>query len=477
MSLKDWGNGGRIWNELAAVREVQLQPRGPKGPQLTAVLFDQSGTRLAKSWELPSTQIDMLVEVALQTPPVLRISGTIEAGGAYTGELTISGITPADVEEYDESTLLEALPDDHSVLVDRMDWLISQVRDPHLSALLAKTIGMEGSLRKGFLTATAAKKNHHAYRGGLLRHSLEVANLALNAAYQFPKLRRDLILTAALLHDIGKLWEMNHAWQQGSYTDAGTMLGHVFLGAERVSVLCRGLRFPEDLRNALTHMILAHHDELTFGSPVRPMFPEAIALAKCDQISAELDAFYQLQRESSPMQRSVWKGDRHYFVGTLPIEETPFSDMALPHDPEERLLRRLLTTHHVGPLSGMVCLPILGVVAAGDGIRSSSQDLDPEMHEVLLPPGGADFLLQVTGDSMIGAGISEGDLLMVRRQETAQLGQIVIAHVAGVGPVVKRLTANASERFLTSENPAYEPIPVDEGVELQGIVVRLERTM
>jgi 3'-5' exoribonuclease len=477
MGVKDWGRKGRIWGELVAVRDVQLQPRGPKGPQLTAVVFDTTGARTAKSWDLPASQVKLIITTAAQVPPVLRVSGTIEASGMYAGELTLCDVTPADPGEYDEANFLEALPDDHPVLVERLDQLIAQVRDPYLSALLAKTIGLAGSLRAAYLTGTAAKKNHHTYRGGLLQHSLEVAELALHTAYRFPKLRRDLILTAALLHDVGKLWEMDHDWQRGNYTDAGTMLGHIFLGAERIGALSRGLRFPEDLRLALMHTMLAHHDELTFGSPVCPMLPEAITLAKCDQISAELAAFFQSQNDATPAQRAVWKGDRPFFIGALDLGAALAPSDPLPDDPEERLMHRLSAAEDLIPMFGTTRLPILGIVAAGDGIRSSEEQPDPEEREVLLPPGGASFLLRVTGDSMIGAGIVEGDLLLVRRQETARVGQIVVAYVPGSGPVVKRLTETEEGRFLTSENTAYEPIAVDEGVQLQGVVVRLEREM
>jgi SOS-response transcriptional repressor LexA len=126
---------------------------------------------------------------------------------------------------------------------------------------------------------------------------------------------------------------------------------------------------------------------------------------------------------------------------------------------------------------GTVRLPILGVVAAGDGVRSSSDDPEPEEREVFPPACGADYLLKVTGDSMVGAGIHEGDLLQIKRQETARPGQIVIAHVPEQGMVVKRLTETPRGRELASENPAYLPIPVTEGVAIQGVVVKQEREL
>jgi SOS-response transcriptional repressor LexA len=272
---------------------------------------------------------------------------------------------------------------------------------------------------------------------------------------------------------------MDHDWHKGEFSDAGCLLGHVHLGTSRLEQFCRHLKFPEALRIQLLHALLAHHDELEFGSPVRPMTAEAIAVAKCDQMSAELTAYFDALREKLPEQRKVKRGDRWFFFGERDLS----GDLGVAYepadDPEERLLRRL----SAGPVGvagasrfGVARLPVLGTVAAGDGVQSAEAD-GADGLDVLLPEGGADFLLRVVGDSMSGAGICEGDLLMVRRQETARAGQIVIAHAPGQGNVVKRLTETPKGRFLTSENPAYDPIPVTPDVRVQGVVVRLERML
>jgi hypothetical protein len=165
-----------------------------------------------------------------------------------------------------------------------------------------------------------------------------------------------LLITAALLHDIGKLWEMDHEWQQGTYTMEGALLGHIFLGAEQIGEICRELRFPPDLRIRLQHILLAHHDTLAFGSPVRPMLPEAIVIAKCDQISAELTACLDAARDRQPGQQVTWKGDRAFFVGNQNGRTTPLLPVITANDPEERLLQRLLTTVSRLPHAGVPCL-------------------------------------------------------------------------------------------------------------------------
>jgi len=199
-----------------------------------------------------------------------------------------------------------------------------------------------------------------------------------------------------------------------------------------------------------------------------------MALAKADQLSAELTQFFAARESETDAQ--TWRGGRSLYLGDLVFGA--LADTApLPDDPEERLLRRMSEAEGISSGFGTVRLPILGVVAAGDGVRSSSDDPEPEEREVFPPACGADYLLKVTGDSMVGAGIHEGDLLQIKRQETARPGQIVIAHVPEQGMVVKRLTETADGRQLASENLAYAPIPVTEGVAIQGVAVKQEREL
>lgn len=272
MGVKDWADEKRVWNALAAVRNVQVQPSGPKGPLLTAILFDATGERKAKCWELPAAQWEKIQEIVTQEPPLLRVSGTLETTGKYAGELTITGVTSASDDDFerDPSEFLPPPPPGHEELVAGLDRLIRRVKNKHLAALLAGTLGRQGCLREAYVMASAARTNHHAYPGGLLRHSLEVTDFALQTVHRYPGIRPDVITCAGLLHDMGKLWEMNHSWRRGEYTDAGTLCGHIFLGANRLEKMCRKLGFPDGLREQLIHAVLAHHDELQYGSPVRP---------------------------------------------------------------------------------------------------------------------------------------------------------------------------------------------------------------
>ncbi len=486
MAIIDWGaNGGRVTDEPVAIRDVSYDPNHPTRPKLTMEVYDRTGARMAKMWTPSAEQASLVCEIGESCPPVMRISGLVTPGESkYGGEVTVDGVNPFGDGLPNEDFFVKPLPPEHAGWVRNLDRLIGLVRQPNLARLLDETVGSDGKFRKAYLDATAAKKKHHAYRGGLLCHSIQVANSAVREIVQHPGLLDpDLLVTAALLHDFGKLWEIEQCvWKQGEYTNSGDMLGHIFIGANHLTWLCKEYGMPGEMSRALMHAILAHHDDLEFGSPVRPMTAEAILIAKCDQISAELTGFGMLQAGNRP-KKTVYAFNRKYYTGQGVSEPIPAPAEPLPDDPEERLLRRLTGIGGLGEErayiggSGAVFLPILGVVAAGDGIRSSSEEGDAEEREIIPPPTGADFLLRVIGDSMIGAGIVEGDLLLVRRQETARVGQIVVAMVPGVGPVVKRLTETGDHRFLSSENPLYAPILVTEGVCIQGVVVKVEREL
>jgi 3'-5' exoribonuclease len=137
--------------------------------------------------------------------------------------------------------------------------------------------------------APAAKIMHHAYLGGLLEHTVSVTRLLGRICEHYPRLDRDLLVTGAILHDIGKLEEFSYDLQL-DYTDAGRLLGHVVLGVQRVQEKISKIKgFPSDLSLALQHLIISHHGEYDFGSPKRPKILEAFALHYADDLDAKMN--------------------------------------------------------------------------------------------------------------------------------------------------------------------------------------------
>ncbi len=145
-----------------------------------------------------------------------------------------------------------------------------------------------------FKRHSAAKTIHHGFMGGLLEHTLSVTNICNMLAGQYPLLNRDLLITAALFHDMGKIKEISE-FPQNDYTDAGQLLGHIYIGARTIEESASKIPgFPEKLKNELVHCILAHQGKLEYGSPKVPALMESMALFMADDTDAKLESLTEI---------------------------------------------------------------------------------------------------------------------------------------------------------------------------------------
>jgi 3'-5' exoribonuclease len=196
------------------------------------------------------------------------------------------------VAENGEASLQDLLP--HSKrppeeMFAELSALVDTVADAHLRPLLRAVLD-DPEIGPRFRRAPAAKTMHHAWIGGLLEHVLSLAQLADRAAAHYPEIRRDLLLAGAVLHDIGKVYELSY---EGPfhYTNEGHLLGHLVQGLAMVREKIRGLPgFPPRLATLVGHMILSHHGQQEFGSPKTPMFPEAVLLHYLDDLDSKMAA-------------------------------------------------------------------------------------------------------------------------------------------------------------------------------------------
>ena len=185
-------------------------------------------------------------------------------------------------------------------LCEDLDRLIASVQDPHLSELIAGLLGSATPSGRAYREAPAAKFNHHAYRGGLLEHSVQIAQLVDAAAALFDGIDRDLAVCGALLHDIGKLEAYAGEHGCADLTDAGKLEGEIPLGYYRVRREIETIPgFPAELARALLHVILAHHGCLEHGSPVAPATREAALVHAIDNLSGQLGAFDRLAKQTA----------------------------------------------------------------------------------------------------------------------------------------------------------------------------------
>ncbi|NLW91835.1 MAG: HD domain-containing protein [Syntrophomonadaceae bacterium] len=227
-----------------------------------------------------------------------QVAGQLEIGavvgvlgnlGSYNNRLQLTA-TRIKVLEEDPAQYMQGPAISLETLKEDFRRLLVSVSDPWMQDLLSRIFAPD--LLDRFFRAPAARKIHHNYGGGLLEHTLSVANNCLDMAENYPSLNRDMLVTGAILHDIGKIYEYEMK-PSPRYTTEGRMMGHIVLGAELVgehirSMRAEGLAFPVELEWMIRHLILAHHGSLEFGSPVLPLFPEAFVLYMMDNLDAKL---------------------------------------------------------------------------------------------------------------------------------------------------------------------------------------------
>ncbi len=238
---------------------------------------------------------------------VVIVGGTYSVHPQYGPQVQVRRLRPADPEEYVAADLVPVSPVGAAELADRLHALVDSVADPHLHALLERTC--DGSREPGaaFASAPAAVRNHHAYRHGLLEHSVVVAETAGGVAAKLPSVDRDLVVAGALLHDIGKTLAYTSDGMAPQMTDAGRLHGEIVMGHD----LVRGLieedpGFPPETALRLRHIIIAHHGMREKGSPVVPQTREAVIVHYCDDMTARIAAIDDAE-SATPVGRS-WSG-------------------------------------------------------------------------------------------------------------------------------------------------------------------------
>jgi len=219
---------------------------------------------------------------------VVHIRGTVTA---YRGVLRISAEEMLSVRQYDSADLLPSGTRDTDELVAELRALVKAVGDRALSAVVRRVFSEAGFMKR-FKSCPASQSYHHAYMGGLLEHTVGVATLCRALCDLYPHADADLLLAGALLHDIGKVDELQ-CTTGIEYTDDGRMIGHVVLGERRVraAVEFLGDVVPHETATRLSHVLLAHHGELEWGSPKRPCTLEALMLHHADNLDAKTAGF------------------------------------------------------------------------------------------------------------------------------------------------------------------------------------------
>lgn len=272
-------------NGVFALRSKKLLPyRDGSGYFLGLTLADKTGRVEGLVWERAEE-----VNNRTRTGDVVKVTGRVtEYNGAIQLNLTSVEKCP------DHQVVPEKFIPSTGITKEKVweSWLniASTVKTPYLKQLLF-LMATDHNLMEALARYPAAKRNHHALLGGLWQHSMGIVKAAEGVAAAYPRVDRDLLVTGALLHDIGKIEEYRVRADK-DYTDAGRLLGHIVLGANLLDrYIARVPGFPEVLRLKLLHMIVSHHGYYEWQSPKRPKFLEAAILHQLDMIDAQVDMF------------------------------------------------------------------------------------------------------------------------------------------------------------------------------------------
>lgn len=304
--INDFNNGDVInGNYLCKSKQLRVSTAGKDFINVT--LQDKTGTIEAKIWDPTDSNIR-----DFNVMDVVAISGIVNL---YNGnlQLKINSINVAAEGSYDIADFSPTTDKDIDEMYNELISYIKTIKNEHYIKLLADFFLNNEKFISRFKMSSAAKTVHHATIGGLVEHTLSVTKLCDFMCTQYPTLNRDLLITAAMCHDIGKVKELS-AFPENDYTDDGDLLGHIYMGTELINEHARKIEgFPKTLLSQLKHCILAHHGELEYGSPKKPALIEALALTMADNIDAKLNRFSTLLNDDK---LELWSEKSDYFLET-----------------------------------------------------------------------------------------------------------------------------------------------------------------
>jgi 3'-5' exoribonuclease len=302
-------------DQVLLVKEAEVRRRRDGGDYLRLKLGDRTGSVTCMVWE-------ELAEVAdlARAGDAVAVSGRYVLHPRFGPQINLRRLSAATPGTYDPLDLLDGPARPAEQMEAEIAELVATVQQPHLRELLGRVLGAGSPLWERYRVAPAAKHYHQAYRHGLLEHCLGVAQAVSAISATFGGVDRDVAVTGALLHDIGKIEAYTDASDAIDLSDAGRLHGEIALGYYMIRRLIEEIEgFPEELAQAVGHIILSHHGSLEHGSPVVPCTREATLVHMVDNLGGRLGSFDRLEKELapgsrwSPFDRAIGSGA--YFVG------------------------------------------------------------------------------------------------------------------------------------------------------------------
>jgi 3'-5' exoribonuclease len=310
---------------LVLSKEIRQKKTGE--PYLSLHLADRTGEMEAKMWDNVAG-----IMHAFERDDFVKVKGLLQVY-QNRSQFTVHRLRRLEDHEVDFADFFPCSERDPDEMFAELQATIASIQNLHLRALL-EAVFSDTRLASRYKMAPAAKNIHHACRGGLIEHVLSLCKLSRAAGAHYKNVDIDLLITGAILHDVGKIDELAYS-RSFSYSAEGQLLGHIVIGLRILASKFDQLPdFPPKLRTLVEHMIISHHGELEFGSPKVPAFPEALLLHHLDNLDSKMDAMrVALSRDRieseftgwvSALERVVLKKDRFLHESKSPAQaETP----------------------------------------------------------------------------------------------------------------------------------------------------------
>lgn len=301
--IKEYKDGDRVFDIYLCKHKVSAVTKNGK-PYESLILQDKTGTLDAKIWDPNNAGI-----ADFDALDYIEVYGDItNFQGAL--QVNVKRIRKCQEGEFDSANYLPVSKFDIEEMYDELLNYIDKIENKYLKELLQDFFVKDQDFVTAFKKSSAAKTVHHGFVGGLLQHTLSVVKLCEYYCQSYPVLNRDLLISAAICHDIGKIRELS-LFPQNDYTDEGQFLGHIIIGTEMVGAKINKISgFPSVLASELKHCILSHHGEYEYGSPKKPAIVEAVALNFADNTDAKLETFTEMLENNT---EAEWLGFNRLF--------------------------------------------------------------------------------------------------------------------------------------------------------------------
>ncbi|MGN0432569.1 MAG: 3'-5' exoribonuclease YhaM family protein [Lachnospiraceae bacterium] len=305
--IKDYKEGDRVFDIYLCKHKQSAVTKNGK-PYENVILQDKTGTIDAKVWEPNNAGIE-----EYDTLDYIEVYGEVNNfQGAL--QVNVKRIRVCREGEYNPADYLPVSSKNNDEMYQELLKIVESIENPHMKQLLKAFFVEDETFVKRFRQSSAAKTMHHGFVGGLLEHTLSVTKLCDYYCKSYPMLKRDLLLPAAMFHDIGKTKEIS-LFPENDYTDDGQLLGHIIMGCEMLDEKIHKIPgFPKVLASELKHCILAHHGEYEYGSPKKPALFEAVALNMADNTDAKLEMMTEIFSSTTD---TGWLGYNRVFESNL----------------------------------------------------------------------------------------------------------------------------------------------------------------